>query len=713
MIVSHEDLNKLNDKQFEKLVKTLLISIIGNGVTPFSQGKDGAREATFKGKANYPSKANNWKGHWIFQVKYSNIAFGIDKARNQIKYSINGELKKLEEYGYFEDNKCDNYIYITNVPFSGQADKGLHDYAQKKIKNYKVENFDYWDGEKVIGFLNTNPTVRETFFPNPGIEILEEKFYNEINITFVKPNLYDTLVKELLQKKYINIIGQPHVGKSFLSMYIAQDIFNSQNLNEIVLIPIIDNLQSIPKITNCVIILDDLYGDLNYDSIGRQTKIVSSLAKNNYLIVTSRDYIFQEAVKNKELLDGHSFTINQEGAYSDTQLEEILLNHININFVKSSDNEKAYEFIIRNRLGIVRQLRFPHNIQLFTTIIDNTIITKKLLEDKISNAKQIESIVLTWLSQQSQINKNVLLSLAIGKIQTKDILKKICETQWNYDSSTIETSLIENERLVYSDKLTVRLKHPSFKEAIVNYFLQNNHQKITELILNLILNLPKNEKRSINRSLAYKIIEELEVQDLLLMIDTKNVASNFLEIIWLSLIRKNKKQALEKILSLMDKTKKGNRYFRSFVASKAFMKDKEILVLIEYFMKNRDISNSVDKLIEHFSYRIRLKIRPIIDSLDYNNPKDFNLKIKLLGCVGSKYPDMVTHQLISFCYERLATSRRKVYKAINMLDNGQEDIIEKAYREILNRETNKINLKIIKTKLARIQKTAANNVYKK
>ncbi|UPT71220.1 MAG: hypothetical protein M0D53_02085 [Flavobacterium sp. JAD_PAG50586_2] len=164
MIISHEELTKLNDNQFEKLVKTLLISVIGNGVTPFSQGKDGAREAIYKGKANYPSKINTWDGNWIFQVKYSNITFGLDKARKQIKYSIDNELKKLEDYGYFESNKCDNYVYITNVPFSGEASKGLHDYIENKSKNYKIKNFDYWDGEKIIGFLNTFAIVRETFF---------------------------------------------------------------------------------------------------------------------------------------------------------------------------------------------------------------------------------------------------------------------------------------------------------------------------------------------------------------------------------------------------------------------------------------------------------------------------------------------------------------------------------------------------------------------
>jgi len=96
----------------------LLTCVIGPGITPFSTGKDGAREATFKGAANYPSEAEIWEGHWIFQVKYCDLGLGIKQARDTIKSHINKELKKLEGYEYFKNNKCDNYIFITNGNFS-------------------------------------------------------------------------------------------------------------------------------------------------------------------------------------------------------------------------------------------------------------------------------------------------------------------------------------------------------------------------------------------------------------------------------------------------------------------------------------------------------------------------------------------------------------------------------------------------------------------
>ncbi|UPT71221.1 MAG: hypothetical protein M0D53_02090 [Flavobacterium sp. JAD_PAG50586_2] len=276
--------------------------------------------------------------------------------------------------------------------------------------------------------------------------------------------------EEIIKNKVLNIVGQPHVGKSFLALFLAQDIFLLKNLNEILLIPIIDDLTSIPKITNCIIIFDDLYGDLNYDSIGKQTKIVNTLSKNNYVIITSRDYIFEEASINKELITGNRFVINQEGAYNDSQLMRILLNHIKINFPLTSENIIAHKFIIHNKLQIIRKLRFPHNIQLFTTIIDHNVVTKKLLDEKIGKAKVIENLIITWMGQQQIMNSNILLVLAIGKIQDKELLYNICKTNWNYSINNIEECLIENSRLLYQDLSIIRFKHPSFKNAIVSFF---------------------------------------------------------------------------------------------------------------------------------------------------------------------------------------------------------------------------------------------------
>ena len=46
----------LNSRDFEQLIQALAIKSIAPGVTPFGDGPDGAREATYEGTMQYPSR---------------------------------------------------------------------------------------------------------------------------------------------------------------------------------------------------------------------------------------------------------------------------------------------------------------------------------------------------------------------------------------------------------------------------------------------------------------------------------------------------------------------------------------------------------------------------------------------------------------------------------------------------------------------------------
>jgi tetratricopeptide (TPR) repeat protein len=173
-----ENINKLGDESFEELCKALLCKVIGPGIKPFGAGKDGAREATFEGKASYPNEQSAWGGKWIFQVKYADYSVDPSKARTRIKGYIDSELEKIKDYGYFKDNKCDNYILITNVPFTGENKVGMHDKISEKIQeienNFPGKKIDYWDGEQIRNYLRAYPDLKEEFFPSISQKILDE-----------------------------------------------------------------------------------------------------------------------------------------------------------------------------------------------------------------------------------------------------------------------------------------------------------------------------------------------------------------------------------------------------------------------------------------------------------------------------------------------------------------------------------------------------------
>lgn len=57
------DLTGLNSRNFEHLVQALGIKAIASGLTPFGDGPDGGREASYNGKMDYPSSSDPWDGY--------------------------------------------------------------------------------------------------------------------------------------------------------------------------------------------------------------------------------------------------------------------------------------------------------------------------------------------------------------------------------------------------------------------------------------------------------------------------------------------------------------------------------------------------------------------------------------------------------------------------------------------------------------------------
>jgi len=119
-------LDLLDEANFESLVNTICLEILGTGVVVFSSGKDGGRDGKFTGVAqNYPSKVDNWSGKFIIQAKHSSspIASCSDKEFEKIVATEIVKIKKLKAKG-----DIDNYILFTNRKYSGV--KGEDRYQQ-------------------------------------------------------------------------------------------------------------------------------------------------------------------------------------------------------------------------------------------------------------------------------------------------------------------------------------------------------------------------------------------------------------------------------------------------------------------------------------------------------------------------------------------------------------------------------------------------------
>ena len=170
------DINNIGEKEFERLIQALIKEIIGLGTITFGEGPDGGREATFLGKAGYPSKEEQWDGEWIFQAKFHDInRIGPENARKQILTDLEKELEKItDKY----KRKCDNYILATNVPLSSIHELGTHDKISNEITprfKDKILHIHVWGYDEICRFLEIFPKVRTAYlqFITPGDLIAE------------------------------------------------------------------------------------------------------------------------------------------------------------------------------------------------------------------------------------------------------------------------------------------------------------------------------------------------------------------------------------------------------------------------------------------------------------------------------------------------------------------------------------------------------------
>ena len=138
-------LNILGWYSFEMLVKTLLKTVIGSGVTSFGGTKDGGRDAAFIGKAPYPSNETNWDRKWIFQVKYSDSEskdlgdkrIKARQQRNDSLYSWATALKLVQSYGRSVRSENDRATtYILDSDFG---------YFLQRAKQSELLNHDFLD----------------------------------------------------------------------------------------------------------------------------------------------------------------------------------------------------------------------------------------------------------------------------------------------------------------------------------------------------------------------------------------------------------------------------------------------------------------------------------------------------------------------------------------------------------------------------------------
>lgn len=130
-------LERLNSRDFEHLTQSLALKEIGAGITPFGDGPDGGREATYTGKMAHPSTQSPWDGYFVIQCKFLQRPSG-DRGRDE-NWALDQLQVDLEKFygGERELSKPDYYIFVTNVTLTAVQDAGSKDRAFALLREYQ------------------------------------------------------------------------------------------------------------------------------------------------------------------------------------------------------------------------------------------------------------------------------------------------------------------------------------------------------------------------------------------------------------------------------------------------------------------------------------------------------------------------------------------------------------------------------------------------
>jgi len=175
------NLDSLGPFAFEEMIQALMQNVLGIGGTVFGTGKDGGREYIFDGEAKipFPNKEISLNGYWVIQAKFK-MPFGQERDNFKwIQEQFRGEIKKFKDPDK-NLRKPDNYIILTNVKLSGQAQVGEIDKLSELKKEFEefIPNIYFVLYDDICSLLENNRDVATSYlsYIMPG-DVLSELFH--------------------------------------------------------------------------------------------------------------------------------------------------------------------------------------------------------------------------------------------------------------------------------------------------------------------------------------------------------------------------------------------------------------------------------------------------------------------------------------------------------------------------------------------------------
>jgi hypothetical protein len=208
----------LSSRSFEQLIQAIAAKVIGSGLVVFGDGPDGAREATFEGRSQYPSSADPWDRYVVVQAKFHQRFQSVDTEGKWALSALQKELRKFSSTRR-KLRTPEYYIFCTNVTLTAAERTGSKDRAHAILRDFTkkrgLKGYALWDSDQLRTFLDSFPEIRQTYaaWITAGdvlSEVIRCLHWRGADFETVMASF---LQKELISDQYVNLEQAGHASE--------------------------------------------------------------------------------------------------------------------------------------------------------------------------------------------------------------------------------------------------------------------------------------------------------------------------------------------------------------------------------------------------------------------------------------------------------------------------------------------------------------------
>jgi len=494
------NLHQLGWYNFQLLANTVAREVFGQTSESFLPSKDGGKDGAFSGTWNR-ARNESIQGTFVFQCKFTSkldYNLRVSDLRDEIE-----KVKLLVRSG-----ECDNYIVFTNAGVSGATDAKI----KTELKNAGVKQVMIYDRGWICQTIHENKRLRMLVPRVYGLgdlsQILDERVYaqgkellNSLREDLGKVVLtssYRRAAKALEKHSFVLLIGAPAAGKTTIASLLAltaMDQWETPTMKLETPDALIDHWNTSEK--EQFVWIDDAFGVTQHETLLTQRwnhampQIRTMLQRGVKLVITSRDYIYEEARKSLKtnalpllnesqiVIDVHNLTVEEK--------RQILYNHL-----KMGDQSVAFKREIKPYLeGIVTLEEFlPETARR----LGSRFFTKDLITHKRYVIQFVKDQRAFFVDLLENLNNNYIAALALiymneGSLASplrlskkeEEAIRRLDATTGGCISALEAMSGNMVQLTTINDELFWKYKHPTIGDAFSEYIA--GRQELIEIYL--------------------------------------------------------------------------------------------------------------------------------------------------------------------------------------------------------------------------------------